>query len=170
MHLVPPFFLSGEARFREIYQYLTCLLTLWSKVRLEKLTGSQSVKKFPAFYGTRRFITAFTRARHLSLSWASLIQSLTPTGSEIALIDSALSMTTFFYSNLSNFRSIGVQGNGREHLSFILTVLKLLQTEWQWNTVRPSSHELRHTAPRHDCFQVHQDTQSLRGNRIHAQQ
>jgi len=34
----------------------------------EKLTGSQPVKKFPTFYGTRRFITAFTNARHLSLS------------------------------------------------------------------------------------------------------
>ena len=34
--------------------------------------------KFPAFYGTRRFITAFTNARHLSLSWASLIQSMLP--------------------------------------------------------------------------------------------
>jgi len=34
------------------------------------LTGSQSVKKFPAFYGTRRFITAFKTARHLSLFWA----------------------------------------------------------------------------------------------------
>ena len=32
---------------------------------------------FPAFYGTRRFITALTRARHLSLSWASSIQSIT---------------------------------------------------------------------------------------------
>ena len=32
----------------------------------EKLTGPQLVKKFPAFYGTRRFITAFTKARHLS--------------------------------------------------------------------------------------------------------
>ena len=41
---------------------------------LEKLTGSQPVKKFPTFYGTRRFITAFTSARHLSLSWASSIQ------------------------------------------------------------------------------------------------
>ena len=29
----------------------------------EKLTGFQLVKKFPALYGTRRFITAFTRAR-----------------------------------------------------------------------------------------------------------
>jgi hypothetical protein len=45
-------------------------LTPWSRVLLEKLTGHQLVKKFPAFYGTRRFITAFTRAHHLSLSWA----------------------------------------------------------------------------------------------------
>ena len=49
---------------------LTRLLTAWSRV-LEKLTGSQLVKKFPAFYETRRFITAFTSARHLSVSWAS---------------------------------------------------------------------------------------------------
>jgi len=38
---------------------------------LEKLTGSQIVKKFPAFYGTRMFITAFTSARHLSLCFGS---------------------------------------------------------------------------------------------------
>jgi len=42
----------------------------------KKLTGSQLVKKFPAFYGTRKFITAFTSARHLSLSWASSIHSI----------------------------------------------------------------------------------------------
>ncbi len=35
-------------------------------------------QKFPAFYGTRRFITAFTSAHHLSLSLASSIQSITP--------------------------------------------------------------------------------------------
>jgi hypothetical protein len=35
----------------------------------------QLVKKFPAFYGIRRFLTALTSARHLSLSWASPIQS-----------------------------------------------------------------------------------------------
>jgi hypothetical protein len=34
----------------------------------EKLKRPELLKKFPAFYGTRRFITAFTRARHLSLS------------------------------------------------------------------------------------------------------
>ena len=54
---------------------LTYLLTPCSTVLHEKLTGSQLVKKFPAFYGTRRFITAFTSARHLYLSWATSTQT-----------------------------------------------------------------------------------------------
>jgi len=33
-----------------------------------KVTDSQLDEKFPAFYGTRMFITEFTRAHHLSLS------------------------------------------------------------------------------------------------------
>ena len=57
------------------YYLLTYLLTPWSSVLLEKLTGFQLVKKFHAFCGTRRFITAFTSARNLSLSWTSSIQS-----------------------------------------------------------------------------------------------
>jgi len=43
------------------------LLTPWNRILLEKLTGSPLVKKFPEFYGTRIFITAFTIARHLFL-------------------------------------------------------------------------------------------------------
>jgi hypothetical protein len=42
----------------------------------KKLTGPQPVKKFPAFYATRKFITAFTSARHLSLSSTKSIQSM----------------------------------------------------------------------------------------------
>ena len=38
------------------------------------LTGPKLIKKFHAFYGTRMFITAFTSARRLSLSWARSIQ------------------------------------------------------------------------------------------------
>ena len=57
---------------------LTYLLTPWCRVLLEKLTGLQLVKKFPTFHGTRRFITALTSVRHLSLSWASPIQSIYP--------------------------------------------------------------------------------------------
>ena len=57
---------------------LSYLLTPWCRVLLEKLTGLQLVKKFPAIHATRRFITALTSVRHLSLSWASPIQSLYP--------------------------------------------------------------------------------------------
>jgi len=46
------------------------LLTSGSRVLLEKLIDSQLGKKFPAFYGTWRFITTFTRDYQLSLSWA----------------------------------------------------------------------------------------------------
>jgi hypothetical protein len=38
------------------------------QVLLEKLQVAQLVKKFPVFYGTRRFITVFTTARHWDLS------------------------------------------------------------------------------------------------------
>ena len=65
--------------------FVTYFLAPWSRDLLEKLTGLQLVKKFPAFYGTRRFITAFTRARHLSLSWARSIQYMPP----IPLIEDA---------------------------------------------------------------------------------
>ena len=57
---------------------LTYLLTPWSRVLLEKLTGFQLVKKFTVFCGSQRFVTAFTSARHLSLSWTSSIQSTPP--------------------------------------------------------------------------------------------
>ena len=53
------------------------ILTPWCRV-LEKLPDLQLVKKFPAFHGTRRFITALTIVRHLSLSWAIPIQSIYP--------------------------------------------------------------------------------------------
>ena len=57
---------------------LTYLLTPWCRVLLEKLTGLQLVKKFPAYHGTRRFITVLTNVRQLSLSWASPIQPICP--------------------------------------------------------------------------------------------
>jgi hypothetical protein len=43
---------------------------------LEKLPVVELLENFPAFYGTRRFITASTWALHRSLSWARSIQSL----------------------------------------------------------------------------------------------
>ena len=66
-------------QWRNLLTYLlTYLLTPWCRALLEKLIDLQLVKKFSAFHGTRRFITALTSVRHLSLSWASPIQSIYP--------------------------------------------------------------------------------------------
>jgi hypothetical protein len=73
------------AIFRSVTLYIIiiaiiiiCLLNPWSRVLLQRLTGSQLVKKLLAFYGNRRLISAFTSARHLSLSWARSIHSMPP--------------------------------------------------------------------------------------------
>jgi hypothetical protein len=52
----------------DITYIINYLLTPCSTVLFEKLSGSQLVKQFPAFYGTRRFITAFISGGYLSLS------------------------------------------------------------------------------------------------------
>ena len=64
------------------------LLTLWNRVLLEKLTGSVASQEIPRVFGTRRFLTVPTSARHLSLSWANSIQSpqLPPTSWRSILI------------------------------------------------------------------------------------
>lgn len=45
----------------------------WNKIILEELLTPQLDTKFPPFCGTRRFVTAFTRACYLTLSWRSLV-------------------------------------------------------------------------------------------------
>ena len=47
---------------------LTYLFTPLSRVLLEKLTGSAASQEMPRIFGTRKFITVLTSARHLSLS------------------------------------------------------------------------------------------------------
>jgi hypothetical protein len=78
--LPPP--ISYNASFlpvHNLYHYhyfLTYLLHGAESESLEKLTRFKLVKKFPKFYGTWRFSTAFTSVHHLSLSWACSIQSI----------------------------------------------------------------------------------------------
>jgi len=69
---------DNEMQHRTVKQELHYLLTPWCRDLLEQQTDLQLVKKFPAFHGTRRFITALTSVCHLSLSWASPIQSIYP--------------------------------------------------------------------------------------------
>ena len=56
----------------------TFLPTPWCRVLLEQLIGLNLVKKFLTFHGIRRFITALTTVRHLSLTWTSPIQPIYP--------------------------------------------------------------------------------------------
>jgi len=53
---------------RKMWEGNLCTYSLNAAESFKKLIGSQPVNKFPAFYETRKFITAFTSARHLSLS------------------------------------------------------------------------------------------------------
>ena len=73
-------FLYAFFFYKTVYQNFTFtyLLTPWGTVLLEKLTGSAASQEIPRVFGTRRFITVLTSARHLSLSWANSIQSPQP--------------------------------------------------------------------------------------------
>jgi hypothetical protein len=51
-----------------LHYLLTYLLTPWYRILFEKMIVTQLIKKISLFYGTRRFITVFTKARHCTLS------------------------------------------------------------------------------------------------------
>ena len=67
-----------------------------------------SVKKLPAFYGTRRFCTVFTTVHHLFLYWAWLIQCTRPSYllkqciNVISPATPRFSLCMFFRISLSN--------------------------------------------------------------------
>jgi hypothetical protein len=54
------------------------IITLWSWAILERPPVVRPLHTFLAFYGTRKFITEFTSALHLFLSWDRPIQSTSP--------------------------------------------------------------------------------------------
>ena len=58
-------FLHTITLFATLKHYL---LTPWSRVLLEKLTGSAASQEIPRIYGTRKFLTVPTSDRHPSLS------------------------------------------------------------------------------------------------------
>jgi len=60
-------------------------LTPWNGALLERIIVIQVVKKFPAFYGTQRFIAVFTRADHCPiLSQMHPVHNLPPSFHEIS--------------------------------------------------------------------------------------
>ena len=106
-------------------RYLCCtvhthLLTPRSRVLLEKLAGSQLVKKFPAFYRARMFTAAFASALHLSLSCARSIQSIPPqptSWGSILILSSHLRLgfpsgLLYISTGLENFKEFSFSNNG----------------------------------------------------------
>jgi hypothetical protein len=69
-----------------------------------EVTGSQLVKKFPAFYGIRRFIIAFTSASHLSLSWARWIQFMPPLPIQFSEDTVCVSISNYSPQEVIHFR------------------------------------------------------------------
>ena len=61
------------------------ILTPWSRVLLEKLTGSAASQEIPRIFGTRRFLTVPTSARTPTKSNLYLANSLATAVSEPAL-------------------------------------------------------------------------------------
>jgi hypothetical protein len=62
-------------RFK-LHFFLPFFLTPWCTVFHVKLIVFKVVNKIPEFYGSRNFITPFTRAQQLSLFWARLFESM----------------------------------------------------------------------------------------------
>jgi hypothetical protein len=67
----PPILTPDTHIFDWLHQLTPC-----NRVLTEKVTSPQPLKQFVVFYGTRRFISAFTTVRRLSLLWAN--QSMPP--------------------------------------------------------------------------------------------
>jgi hypothetical protein len=81
------FILFGKMVINRMFLYF--VYRLWWRfydIPQYEANGSQLVKKFSAFYGPRRSITAFTIARHLSLSWACTRGSVQVWGTSLCFI------------------------------------------------------------------------------------
>jgi hypothetical protein len=114
---------------------------------LERSPVVKPLKNFPEFYETRRFITAFTRVLHWSLSWAKSIQS-TPTqptypGFILILfsnprlgLHSGLSSSGFPTNNLCAFFISPIHTTCPTHITLLdLIILITLCEEYKlWNS------------------------------------
>ena len=58
-------FWTGTGEKPPVFPYL---LSPWSRVLLEKLTGYAASQEIPRIFGTRRFVTVLTSVRPLSIS------------------------------------------------------------------------------------------------------
>jgi hypothetical protein len=132
------------------HRVVSCFLhpTPWSTVLPEKLTRPQLIKKFTAFYGSRKFITAFTTARHLSLSWTRSIQSTSPhpTSQRFVLISPShlwLGLTSVVLP--SDFPPKHCMYlSSPPYVLYALPILVLVIWSTEWYLVRSTEHKTPH--------------------------
>jgi len=104
---------------------------------LEKLTSSQLVKKFPAFYRTRRFIIA----RHLSLFRASSMQSTSTQSHFLKIHFNIIRMhiihctVVMFYSYYRYALHNGVSANDGGPIRLLLLLYKIYNIIIYFNTI-----------------------------------
>jgi hypothetical protein len=76
---LPRKFVENLEKLRLGAEILTPDFRIWRRLNGESVSWrtncSSPIKKFPTFYGSRKFITLFTTACHSSRPWAELIQS-----------------------------------------------------------------------------------------------
>ena len=72
------YFANPSPRLSGMHDYLILRLLAYSMEQSWEANQFSASQESPHFCGTCRFITAFTNARHLSLSWASSIQPIPP--------------------------------------------------------------------------------------------
>ena len=98
-------------------RYLPCT---YSMVLLEKLTGLQLVKKCPAFYGTRTFITALKSVRHLSVLGQPNPVHI-PTSHLLVQVPNFISLCMLRDASPRNTSPPGDPGGGVVHLRNVLS-------------------------------------------------
>jgi len=132
---------SGAKRLHKKLSFITHLLTPWSRVVLEKLTGSQVFKEFPVVYGTQRFITAFTSSRHVS-NLLFLPKNICTHFHNLEHLCLSLREFVIFFKQTKN---LGVKVTIVKHSVYILWTSdsKVLQTQYdeEWTTSQCGSNQ-----------------------------
>ena len=118
------------ARSKSLYRLSypnTYVLTPCSRVLLEKLTGPQLVKKFPAFYATQRFITAI----HKLLPPVSTLGQINPVHSSSFFLKFHFKIIPHLHQGLPNgvFPS-GLPCMHLSHLPYVLHVSPISLFLW----------------------------------------
>jgi hypothetical protein len=100
---------------------------------LENVIIAQLIKKFSGFYGTRRFISAFTESRHWSvLSQMNPIHSVQPC--VLSIHFKIFFVSLGLHSDMVSSRQL-FQPNVCTHFSFLLMSFTMIWSSWHYISI-----------------------------------